>query len=141
MFEGEEYRSYIQLCRELRLPSVYWRQGDLQWNPRANPDAWPGQIVVISDRESAESASMAGNREVVWLPRLDQWLSMLEEAGVQSIRCMWHGRVAPSDRVRIEATRIDSVMDVVTWDCYGPTREEAAARLWMSVTGRMVTSG
>lgn len=133
LFEGPEYASFIALCRELRLERVYWQPGDLRWHPRANPSAWPGQIMVISDSESAEAASIAGNREAVWLPRLDQLLAMLEEAGARSLT--------------LEPLPPDEDHPTATWNCagrgavgVGRTREEAAARLWLAVTGRQLTA-
>lgn len=140
MFSGPEHESYRELMRELRLPRVYWQPGDLRWESRADPDAWPDQIVVISDRESAEAASMAGNRDVVWLPTLADWLSMLKAAGVAGVDFNFRPPVASIYRYgKHAATERELVLLVKMHDAKSATLEEACARLWCAVTGREVT--
>jgi len=67
----------------------------------------------------------------IWLPRLDQWLAMLEEAGVHDIG-FWTGDGYAKCGVLLQVTPYEG------WD-FGDletasTPEEAAARLWLAVT-------
>jgi len=113
VFEGPEYASYIALCRGLRLEHrimagdcCIWAKGDdrqpgIWWGMSPEPGLW------------------------IWLPRLDQWLAMLEEAGVQWVS------FAPTPQWTAAWTDADAWLK----DAEAPTREEAAARLWMAVTG------
>lgn len=77
----------------------------------------------------------------LWLPRLDQWLAMLEEAG--------HPEISFEDMRKTGGPKPGWWATTAEYTPMGrgnmnpgigPTREEAAARLWCAVTGRMVTA-
>jgi len=145
LFSGPEYGSYVALMRELRLERKF-EEGDYA--------AWAGSpagpwTVLLTDGAAAH----AGHRAMfgygpgdqawsVWLPRLDQLLAMLEDAGRP--RIWFDPRPWPAGHA------------LVTWETYitkpgqcwvamsheeaspeSPTREEAAARLWIAITGRI----
>lgn len=112
MFDGPEHASYIALCRELRLEREL-RDGDFVALPYA------GREVHVCGVSVAPGVMEHGG---VWLPRLDQWLAMLEAAGADAVALISSGG---SYIVKAHAAEAD-----------GPTREEAAARLWLAVTGR-----
>lgn len=140
MFEGPAYESYIALCRALRLERTlepgdwcfefgatsYWTGAD---RPELYaPVRWPSASPVSLPRGTVDAGS-------VWLPHLDQWLDKLEEAGVRDIG-FWSGDgygkccvlAIDYDTGAIEFADLETA----------PTRAEAAARLWMAVTGRSV---
>jgi hypothetical protein len=110
-FTAPAYTSYLSLCRELRLERE-WTNGD--WF--ALDGAYVHHTTSLDDaREDPES---------IWVPRLADWLDILEEVGI--------------DSVTIE--RINHVWFARGFDANGhggmlggSTREEALARLWMSV--------
>src|SRR5215831_3633976 len=79
MFEGPEYESYIALCRELRLEHIF---GQADWAFVEDPESENGGVVTTRLVHEGERAGDT----VVWLPRLDQWLAMLEEAGYEFIK-------------------------------------------------------
>jgi hypothetical protein len=130
-----EGQSYISLCRELRLGREF-TEGDHYaafWN------AWEGstpppKVTMWTNAKQDWSAARAwfdrestSARDVAWLPRLDQWLAMLEEVGVD----------CPSfDRADEMYILWRFGMDDDEPRGEGPSREEAAGRLWMAVTGR-----
>jgi hypothetical protein len=119
VFEGREYASYVKLCREFR-PLRTFEYGD--WF--VNADRFPGRAFVSMGIDMAEGA--------VWLPRLDQWLAMLEDADVIGTCCDGDreaGYLYQGDHKSAGTKRGE-----------GPTREEACARLWMAVTGRVLTA-
>lgn len=127
MFATPEYASYVQLCRELRLEREF-DDGDYY--------TAPVPVSVIAP-EGFEVLIWVGlfrlphaTEDCIWLPRLDQWLATLEEAGVKALAFI-------------------GIPGEEGWICQpytephegrGPTREEACARLWMAVTGRAVTA-
>jgi hypothetical protein len=128
MFAGPEYASYVQLCRELLLEREL-QQGDfyVEFQDALRlasvhvyaPVVWPSKSPVVVPRGSPAKGT-------VWLPRLDQWLAMLEGIGV---RLMAFEPLPPDEDHATE-----------TWNCaargvlgVGVTREEAAARLWMAL--------
>ena len=138
MFEGEAHRSYVQLCRELRLQRERVEPGDLAlvaYGPDRPAVADPGAWNHVPSGFTAHGGRYREGD--VWLPRLDQWVQLLAEAGCQDIG-FWSGPdfgkcgvLTPGDFDGISYADLETA----------PTREEAAARLWMSVTGRTVTSG
>lgn len=113
-FSRPEYASYVQLCRELRVPRVL-ANGD--WY---NVENGPVYVTVYKSPYPASSRA-------IWLPSLADWLEMLEEAGITSVGFdrddskTWI--VGEDDRPFPEA-RIG----------VASTREEAAGRLWMQLT-------
>jgi hypothetical protein len=68
MFEGREYESYIALCRELGLKREF-ECGDVWcfWKDVSNGPFIQG----ASGHDGADELA-------IWLPRLDQWLELLE---------------------------------------------------------------
>jgi hypothetical protein len=134
MFDGPEYESYIALCRELRLERSL-ELGD--WYAHSEVDlqhplvlGWREQLIIGPITEWTW----------VWLPRLDQWLMMLEEAGWMEVRFSPSAYLMDESPVfwRVEGSGIDRRYNVHTTVEYTDlrTREEAAARLWMAVAGR-----
>jgi hypothetical protein len=138
LFDGPEYASYIALCRELRLErtiepgdwsadfgDVFMEEPALQVHV-ARP---PGTASVTLPRDTLAITS-------IWLPRLDQWLAMLEEAGAD---CPEFDRETTTGHYVLRRGMPDE------WGHSqygtGPTREEAAARLWVIVTRTEVASG
>jgi hypothetical protein len=133
MFDTEAHRPYIDLCRGLRLEREF-AVGDycsaLGGGAPWGPGLWDWETGV--DRTGLDRRGLTW----IWLPRLDQWLSMLEEAG--------------EDSVTLETTRSPGLYRA--WNGIGDdeaidgragagrTREEAAAKLWCAVTGRAVTA-
>lgn len=126
MFEGLEYASYIALMRELRMGegTRMCRMGD--WYVDANDE--PRCIGWHPERQAFVEGVL------VWLPRLDQWLDMLEEAGVPDVG-FWSGEgfgkcgiLCPGDFDGISYADLETAS----------TREEACARLWLATTGRTV---
>lgn len=129
MFESEAYRSYIALCRELRLERKV-KEGDWltsRWKSRSGWSEWSDLGMCNDDGGGCHNANFweteDQGEEIVWLPRLDQWLAMLEEAGVDSITI--HRMPGYGYRVAWDAPN--------GYACTYSTREEAAARLWMAV--------
>jgi hypothetical protein len=123
LFSGPEYASYIALCRELRLERDL-QEGDWYFHESLRPDQEEGWVLLAAGDERAESFE-------VWLPRLDQWLAMLEEAGAD---CPEFDRETTTGHYVLRRGMPDE------WGHSqygtGQTREEAAARLWRAVTGR-----
>lgn len=126
MFDTPEYASYINVCQELQLERKF-EDGD--WESAGGDP--PVVYCALCAREYGEDLNppQAGHG-LFWLPRLDQWLAMLEEAGHE-----WNlirDALMPdtTDRPRYLAGAED-VPEVRA----APTPEEAAARLWMAVTG------
>lgn len=137
LFSGPEHASYIGLCRELRLEhecepgDIQWVDGDYVTVPHGRPTGqrWTGvRIEGISEPDDGRQRGVI-NVEIVWLPRLDQLLTMLEKAGwvyhLTSRRpgyAIWARLSSTGPIGRIEAA----------------TPEEAALRLYCAVTGREV---
>jgi hypothetical protein len=148
MFDGPEYEPYIALCRELRLEREFEECDHYAafWNPWEG-SAPPPKVTTWTNAKQDWSAARTwfdrgstSARDVVWLPRLDQWLTMLEEAGWMEVRFSPSAYLMDESPVfwRIEGSGIDRRYNVHTTVEYTDlrTREEAAARLWMAVTGR-----
>ena len=124
MFDGPKHTAYIALCRELRLERKF-EEGDAYIRSRSQiPNIWHGCFY--------DGYPMPENSDnATWLPRLDQWLAMLEEAGWREVTISTEGGSCWVG----EKSCTDSGTD--WWpERYWPTREEAAARLWCAVTGR-----
>lgn len=119
LFDAPEYESYIALCRELRLERTF-ELGD--WVVYATDTT---DVLAFDDNRDPNRTAEG----VVWLPRLDQWLAMLEEAGVEGVVLERLGSI-------FFATDRTPVTHSEGYARRGNTREEAAARLWMAVTGR-----
>jgi hypothetical protein len=146
MFDAPGYASYIALCRELQLEHRF-EAGDWWVTVHDTPIAWrlPGhEPVYISDPNlcNDDGGNFPGyqdeHQSYVWLPRLDQWMAMLGEAGCPDIG-MWAGDGYAKCGVLIPGA---SVYDGIAFADLetAPFREEAAARLWCAVTGRKVTA-
>lgn len=137
MFEGEEYRSYIRLCRELRLGRLF-EEGDWYWTTTVHE---PEGFAAVWD--AGYSVERRASDAKLWLPRLDQWLAMLEEAGREQLPKHWLSGFSLypcGGSLEYEAGCCISQAGP-QYTVVAPTREEAASRLWMAVTGRTVTSG
>jgi hypothetical protein len=140
MFAGPEYASYVALCRELRLERAL-QDGDF-----VDDGVRPG--VQVCGVTVAPGVMWHGG---VWIPRLDQWLAMLEEAGADQVLVE---RVEPNDDYGPGGYICFTVEDGHDglsrlkpeyeggWPGFyalcRPTPEEAAAQLWRAVTGRTV---
>ena len=129
MFNTPEHKSYIALCRDLWLERQF-EEGDWYAYVDDGPIRNGQKVVAWFDEVSEVNAA---GPDAFWLPRLDQWLGMLEEAGeddVQIQRCgnqmepLYHAAGRRGNPVRVSN---------------GPTREEACARLWMAVNARTGT--
>lgn len=108
----------MKLCGDLWLLRVF-EYGD--WFVDA--DRFPGRAFVSMGIDVAKGA--------VWLPRLDQWLAMLEEADVKRTCCYGDREVG---------YRYEGDHKSATTRGEGPTREEACARLWRAVIGGVLTA-
>src|SRR5262249_40412619 len=125
MFDAPEYESYIALCRELRLEHIF---GQADWAFVEDPESESGGVVTTRLIFEGERAGDT----VVWLPRLDQWLAMLEEAGVAMVQFVSRPLYRnPGYQIIAIAPGQEPPMPLQAL-----TREEAAARLWMAVTKR-----
>lgn len=129
MFKAPEYASYRYLCRELRLERDL-ESGDLYHESNAlvdkvhiyAPVVWPPHSRVTLPRGNEAEGT-------VWLPRLDQWLAMLEEAGYADFYLYIR-------RPGTWSASCGDWCDNPRFEAEGPSREEAVARLWMAVVGR-----
>ena len=143
MFDGPEYASYIALCRELRLERKLKIDDQISvWfdNP-SSPSS--SNIYLVTDEDETrgwgsytpvdQSDFVDGRANVRWLPRLDQWLAMLEKAAPDWTNTFSITRHEDGEFWATFEGRAAS--NGGSWDGLGPTREEAAARLWMAVTG------
>lgn len=132
MFDTEAHRPYLALMRELRLEREV-EQGD--WIEVASLDG----LRSIQVRRAP--GRQVGRTGAVWLPRLDQWLVMLEEALASPYRRTAGGDppafLAGSNWARRQAL---GMLQVRAEHCPDESIEEAAARLWLAVTGRAVTA-
>jgi len=143
MFDGPAYASYRQLCRDLHR--TIWREGR-KVRPRLMPelDLVPGDWR-LDDRDDVNlvTEQMRNVHDVVLLPRLDQWLAMLREA---TGRCDFAlvgfneatGPMMVRWRYRAEYEWWQAGEDRHD-EADGDTPEEAAARLWCAVTGRVAS--
>lgn len=114
VFEGEKYVSYIALMRELRLEHEF-----------ADGDWFIDSAGFVGLYYSASISYGDEPRDAIPLPRLDQWLAMLEAAGwVFHLTARQPGYAIWASREGLHGRE------------EGPTPEEAAARLWMTVTGK-----
>jgi hypothetical protein len=135
MFEGPEYASYRDLCRELRLPHEF-EEGDCFLDDK--PERLIGDAIYPAEVTEPRIDGMAvGWEDVerageysVWLPRLDQWYAL--------IRQTWARGGGPSiclygdDEVGYACESDDRS---ITMRGKGKTPEEAAARLCVAVAG------
>lgn len=118
MFDGPEHASYIALCRELRVPFDSHDEPSLKgsWF-----EARPGDIFLAGESDP-DAGSAYPTEKCVLLPRLDQWLAMLEEVS---------GHVFMLER---DGDVYEATLGEGSWvGGNGPTREEAVARLWMAL--------
>ena len=121
MFDGPEYASYVALCRELRLEHKF-EEGDVF--VYSTGPAYATEPIVFSKLQPDSTLR-------VWLPRLDQWLAMLRIAGRQSFEL--HASTYMEQQFGASDYYVGA-----SWqssDSHGDTPEEAAARLWMAITG------
>lgn len=120
LFDGPEYASYRDLT--VRHPELVVEcECRLAWLKSCG--CIPGACPWCGD---------TGQRP----KRLDELLAMLEEAGAEEVAFQrdsqdWGAGDAPS-------CDWDGALEWLISPIYAPTREEAAARLWMAVTGREV---
>lgn len=132
MFSGPEYASYVALCRELRLEREF-TAGDFYAAPVPVSVIAPEgfEVLIWVDLFRLPHAT----QDCAWLPRLDQWLAMLEEAGVESvtIQLAWTNPEDPGEKeyVAFDAWDVPDADDLRNYT----SREEAAAQLWVAVTG------
>ena len=132
LFAGPEYASYIALCRALRLEREF-EVGDWALRIITKDGSRTARYLMTSD---AVAIWPAAEEMMVWLPRLDQWLAMLEMAGFPYVQIERFGRrkyvcaVASAG----EEPPHDHTRSAGSW----LTREEACARTWCAVTGRQV---
>lgn len=142
MFEGPEHASYIELCRALGLEREYEEGDYAAW--RGGPEeSWQVLLIDAVRGHVGHRARLGygpgGLADSVWLPRLDQWLAMLEDepdgCDVATIRKSMRMDEAKEHYVGVifAATSTNRPDIEPVWV---PTREEAAAKLWMAVTGR-----
>ena len=134
MFEDPEYASYIRLMREVRLERKA-EAGDwfLSFDPATEPTGF--DLRLCNDDGGGcwgAPEPLADGWQVIWVPRLDQWLSKLEEAGYATVEFV--ARAIDMERYLYGAHPED--MDRFTG--WLDSREEAAARLYCAVTGRQV---
>jgi hypothetical protein len=130
VFEGPEYESYLALCRELRLERAL-QDGDF-----VDDGVRPG--VQMCGVTVAPGVMWHGG---VWLPRLDQWLTMLEDsvppwdgaAPWVGVALRRHGRVWFATDLGLEGRE--------GYSRSGDSPEEAMARLWIAVTGKGQAAG
>jgi hypothetical protein len=137
MFGGPEHESYIGLMKALRLEHEF-HFGD--WYYGISQDIYtnrPGELGMVALNQNPRPGPSDPNY-FVWLPRLDQWLTLLTEA--RHPRITFDPRPWPSGH------------GLVTWETWAekpgqcwvvmsdrlaspecPTREEACARLWLKV--------
>jgi hypothetical protein len=133
------YESYVSLCRELKLTTPH-RRGDWALNLKTSQlGQSPDEPWAWSDRYPE-----------AWLPTLSDWLEMLEEArfgrvqfdnqrlaelGVLNPENLgpWSALGDRDDFRTAPGNTNEVVAGAWAYGC-GPTREEAAARLWMAVT-------
>ena len=86
MFEGEAYRSYVALCREMRLARSMVPGDWYASNHRGDVPTVVGEHQGLD----ARTPLYEDDSDYVWLPRLDQLLDMLDAAGfpyVEVWRC------------------------------------------------------
>jgi hypothetical protein len=126
-FREAQYASYLVLCEELHL--AHDLQGGDQFYEHTPP-------MVVSKDGVAQVMHWSGNLTWLkkdlgqywfWLPTLSDWYEMLEEIGAPHVR-MTRGEKPDSPWIADAWGQPDKFMS-------GPTREEAAARLWMAVKG------
>lgn len=153
MFDTEPYQEYVTLCRELRLERDF-EEGD--WYAAYDDLEVLGVYIRLVTEDAMPGFSTVAWSEVRWLPRLDQWLSKLEEAGVRNVAFQTLSPtesspfeelggplrpiILPPDAPRYGCIDLNQIGDVKRAWPYGACREEACARLWLAVTGRVVTA-
>src|SRR5262245_23838343 len=156
MFDGPEHASYIAFCRALRLEREF-EDGDAFWWPGGGRGEWDAGTYVYHDTASDEGVQPEGPTATsrVWLPRLDQLLTMLEEAGQDDVGFVkgsfqvnpFNPPPQPPEVPVVDGMQHGYCMAWTTPDSYEggwdtgpvyPIREEAALRLWLAVTGRQV---
>jgi hypothetical protein len=124
MFEGPEYESYIKLCRELRL------ERELQEGDWLVYETGPGDPLVTPEHwlsgDPVEACRLTPS-DILWLPRLDQWLAMLEEAGLTEVTLR-------RNDVGYWALGENDVAHQWGSSPATDTPEEATACLWVAVT-------
>lgn len=125
MFDGIEYEPYLVFCRKLNLQrraeaGDWFLSLDL-----TNPEE-ASIVLCNSDGGGCGETFNDGSWAKIWLPRLDQWLVMLEEVNIlgviiERLGAVWFAtdRESGSDREGL-ARR-------------GSTREEAVARLYAAI--------
>lgn len=138
MFTGPEYASYIALTRELRLERE-WQNGDWYgFRFHVSIDGEPlreDSAVVLY--QTGDDVYTQG--ETWWLPRLDQWLDLLEEADARYFRFYDGARVKSHSPGWHASCLVHDGPSTRVFDEIGPTREEAVARLWMIVVRQSET--
>jgi hypothetical protein len=130
-FSRPEYASYIALCRDLKLGHP-WQPFDQCIN-----DGYDDIITIPTYITPGEAAfGSAEYAHLTWLPTLSDWLEMLHKAGVFEFsagigRDLSHWM---SVRQRILSKNVEIRSEYWSGSVSAPTREEAAARLWVAVT-------
>lgn len=123
-FSGSEYYSYRALCLELHLQHGY-HQGDWYLDTLYEP---PNDLFVTTPYDERSRNSLADR--IAWLPLLSDWLEMLNDLNWYQV-CF--NRVAADSGGGWITIALDPVFKAYTGEGPFPTREEAAARLWMKV--------
>lgn len=139
LFDGPEHASYIALMRELRLEREF-EEGDWHCSIAGYVSpTLPGTPMLVTAVELRLTA-MVGSENLadsVWLPRLDQWLAMLEEAVKSDEWLLYQEGLMPDGS---GFKRYCAEFEHGTTKA-ASTPGEACARLWCAVTGREATGG
>src|SRR5215471_15945513 len=135
MFEGPESASYIALCRELQLQRVKFEPGDWCTFDVGGGSSGPYLIELDDEGASTDFVHPRNHGRYIWLPRLDQWLAMLEEAYAAKWKEATAGPCRPGQARKMAL----DMLAVASERFPRESIEEIAARLWCAVTGRAVT--
>lgn len=142
-FASPEYASYVALCGELKLERKfqwgdwYWFEGDHIRQPwsklnlaerQCDYDQMPDDSTIGDHGDARIDDKDDYTVKWTWLPSLADWLEMLEEAGITTMTFV-RGQLGYGISIRQPDWQI-YVPDIVVLK---PTREEAAARLWLAV--------
>jgi hypothetical protein len=149
-FSRPEYASYVALCRELKLAHKFERGDSVYYAAGTDPSSRESVTVWINCDEDSYPESAETDDMAIWLPSLSDWLEMLEairfgrvkfdnqrlaELGVLNPENLgpWSALGDRDDFRTAPANPNFVIAGAWAYGC-GPTREEAAARLWMAVT-------
>lgn len=81
--------AYVQRCRAAR------RELSAVWTPSAGDWVAQGDVLCLLDEDPAAGGSnLTGDRNVCWLPRLDQLLALLDAASPHTVLDCYKGDFA-----------------------------------------------